>query len=53
MSAQSKTSMTSTFILLFLGTVALCTGTRWLAILVPLAIILWFATCPRLRTGRN
>ena len=53
MSAQSKTSMTSTIVLLILGMTALFTGTKWLAILIPAAALVWYGVRPILRTGRN
>jgi hypothetical protein len=53
MSANSKKSMTWTFVLILLGMAALYGGSSWLTILIPAALLIWFAARPRLRTGRN
>jgi hypothetical protein len=53
MSAQSKTSMVSTMLLLVFGIAAFCGGPRWLAILIPAAILVWYGSAPLLRIGRN
>lgn len=39
--------------LVLLGVVALYTGTRWLALLIPAAALVWYGALPRLRSGRN
>lgn len=53
MSAQSKKSVTWTIVLLILGVTTLCTGTKWLAVLVPAAALIWYGAGPMLRSGRN
>jgi hypothetical protein len=53
MSAHSKKSMTSTFVLIVLGMAALYGGSKWLTIVIPAALLVWFTARPRLRTGRN
>lgn len=53
MSADSKKSMSWTIVLMILGVTALYTGTRWLAILVPAAALIWYGAGPILRRGRN
>jgi hypothetical protein len=53
MSMDSKKSMGWTLILILLGMAALYGGLRWLALLIPAALLIWFAGKPRLRTGRN
>jgi len=53
MSANSKKSLTSTFILILLGTATLLGGAKWLVILIPAALIVWYAARPVLRSGRN
>jgi hypothetical protein len=53
MSANSKQSMTWTIVLILLGMAALYGGSRWLTILIPAALLVWFTVNPRLRTGRN
>jgi hypothetical protein len=53
MSAQSKKSIVSTALLLVFGIAAVYGGPRWLAILIPAAILVWYAAAPLLRIGRN
>ncbi len=53
MSGYSKKSMAWTIVLILLGMAALYGGSSWLAILIPAALLVWFAAKPRLRTGRN
>jgi hypothetical protein len=53
MSANSKKSMTWTFVLILLGMAALYGGSRWLTILIPAAGLVWYIARPMLRTGRN
>ena len=53
MSANSKKSMGSTALLIFLGMAALYGGSKWLALLIPAALFVWYTAKPRLRTGRN
>ena len=53
MSVESKKSAGSTIVLIALGFAALYGGAKWLAILVPVAMLVWYGTAPRLRNGRN
>jgi len=53
MSVNSKKSITSTTILILLGLVALFAGEKWLALLIPAAMLVWYAAGPALRGGRN
>jgi hypothetical protein len=53
MSANSKKSLTSTFILILLGLAALVGGSKWLILLVPAALLVWYGARPVLRSGRN
>ena len=53
MSAHSKKSLTWTLVLVILGMAALYGGSKWLTILIPAALLVWFTARPRLRTGRN
>jgi hypothetical protein len=53
MSATSKQSMTSTFVLILLGIAALYAGSRWLTILIPAAALVWYGAGPALRSGRG
>jgi hypothetical protein len=52
-SAHSKKSLTWTLVLVILGMAALYGGSKWLTILIPAALLVWFTARPRLRTGRN
>ena len=45
--------MTWTLALIVLGMAALYGGSKWLTILIPAALLIWFTARPRLRTGRN
>jgi hypothetical protein len=53
MSANSKKSMGWTILLIILGMAALYGGTKWLSLLIPAALFVWFTAKPTLRTGRN
>lgn len=53
MSANSKKSIGWTIILIILGMAALYGGTKWLSLLIPGALFVWFTAKPTLRTGRN
>jgi hypothetical protein len=53
MSANSKKSMGSTAALILLGMLALYGGEKWLSLLVPAAVLVWYAAQPILRSGRN
>jgi hypothetical protein len=53
MSADAKKSTSVTVILVLLGLVALFGGARWLALLIPAALLVWYGAGSALRTGRN
>ena len=53
MSANSRKSMAWTLVLILLGMAALYGGSRWLTILIPAALLVWYIAKPTLRTGRN
>lgn len=53
MSVDSKKSMGWTLVLILLGMAALYGGSKWLAVLIPAAVLVWYVARPRLRTGRN
>jgi hypothetical protein len=53
MSTNSKKSMGSTVALILLGMAALYGGEKWLSLLVPAALLVWYTAKPGLRTGRN
>jgi hypothetical protein len=42
-----------TILLILLGLAAFCMGTRWLALLIPAAMLVWYGAGPTLRSGRN
>jgi len=53
MSADSKKSMGWALVLIALGVVALIGGAKWLVLLIPAAMMIWFVAHPMLRSGRN
>jgi hypothetical protein len=53
MSADTKKSTGATMVFILLGLAALIGGTKWLAILIPLAILVWYSAGSSWRTGRN
>lgn len=53
MSANSKKSMGSTIVLILLGMAALYGGSKWLSLLIPAALLVWFTARPMITTGRN
>jgi len=52
MSANSKKSLGSTILLVVLGVAALVGGAKWLVLLVPAALLVWYGSGPMHR-GRN
>jgi hypothetical protein len=53
MSAEAKTGYGSTLALLLFGVLALYLGARWLVLLIPAAMLIWYGAGPILRSGRN
>lgn len=53
MKANTKKSMAATAVLIILGLVVLLTGEKSLVLLIPAAVLVWFAALPTLRSGRN
>jgi hypothetical protein len=53
MSADSKKSMGGTTVLILLGLIALVAGPKWLVVLIPAALLVWYSASSILRTGRN
>jgi len=53
MSADSKKSTGGTVVLIILGVAALFGGARWLALLIPAALLVWYGAGSAWRTGRN
>lgn len=53
MSMDAKKSMGWAVILIVMGMAAIYGGSKWLALLIPAAVLVWYAAKPRFRTGRN
>jgi len=53
MSSNSKKSMGWSIVLILLGLAALVGGERWLLLLIPAAILIWYGVGPMLSSGRN
>jgi len=53
MSAEYKKSTGATLVLILLGLAALVSGARWLTVLIPVALLVWYVANPTLRSGRN
>jgi hypothetical protein len=53
MSANSKKSAGWTIVLILFGIIALFVGVKWLVVLIPAAMLVWYAAGPVVRTGRN
>ena len=53
MSANSKKSMGWTIVLIILGMAALYGGAKWLSLLIPAAMLVWFTGKTSVGAGRN
>jgi len=53
MSVNAKKSLGSTAVLILLGMAALYGGSKWLSLLIPAALLVWYGVGPVLRSGRN
>lgn len=53
MSANAKKSVGATLALILLGMLVLVTGEKLLVVMIPAAILIWYAASPTLRSGRN
>ncbi len=53
MSRNSKKSMGWMTVLILLGLVALFAGEKWLVLLIPAAVLVWYGVGPAVRSGRN
>jgi len=53
MSANTKKSMSAAVALILFGMLALFTGEKWLGVLIPAAVLVWYGAAPKLRSGRN
>ena len=53
MSANSKKSIGATAALILLGMLVLIAGAKWLGVMIPAALLVWYVAAPKLRSGRN
>lgn len=53
MRANSKKSIGGSAVLILLGMAALYGGSRWLTLLIPAALLVWYVARPMFRTGRD
>ena len=53
MSANAKKSMSAGIALILFGMLALFTKEKWLTVLIPAAVLVWYGAAPKLRSGRN
>jgi hypothetical protein len=53
MSADAKKNYGLTLVLFALGILAVYAGAKWLLLLIPAAVLVWYAAAPKLRRGRN
>ncbi len=53
MSASEKKGYGSTILLMILGLLAFYGGAQWLLILIPAALLIWYAAKPVFRRSRN
>ena len=53
MNTKSYQSLPWAVALIFLGVIAITAGTKWLTLLIPAALLIWYGAGPVLRSGRN
>ena len=53
MSRESKKSVSWTIVLVLLGLLAFYGGTRWLLVLIPIALMIWGVAGQAVRSQRN
>ncbi|MFZ1140910.1 MAG: hypothetical protein ABR881_15455 [Candidatus Sulfotelmatobacter sp.] len=53
MSMDAKKSIGWTVVLVLMGVAAIYGGSRWLSLLIPAALLVWYTAKPKLRTGRD
>ncbi len=53
MSADLKKSTGWMIVLILLGFIAMFAGAKWLIVLIPAAMMVWYRIRPTLRGGRN
>ena len=49
----SGKSVATAIVLVLLGVIALIGGTKWLTLLIPAALPIWYGASPLPRSGRN
>lgn len=49
----SGKSVATAIVLVLLGVIALIGGTKWLTLLIPAALLIWYGASPLPRSGRN
>lgn len=50
---NSGKSVATALALVLLGVIALIGGTKWLTLLIPAALLVWYASIPLSRSGPN
>jgi hypothetical protein len=50
---DAKKSMAWAVVLIVMGMAALYGGSKWLSLLIPAAVLVWYTAKSGLRTGRN
>ncbi len=53
MKSNYQKSIAGSLLLILLGTAAVFGGTKWLALLIPLAALVWYGALPTLGGRRN
>ena len=53
MRTNAKKSIGWTIVLVMFGLIALYGGEKWLVVLIPAAMLVWYGTIPTLKSGRN
>jgi len=53
MNRNAKRSILWAVVLVFLGVIAIIGGTKWLTLLIPAAMLIWYGAGPMLGSGRN
>ena len=53
MKSYPRKSIAASAVLVLMGMLVLLTGERSLVVLIPGAVLVWYAAAPKLRRGRN
>lgn len=53
MNIKTPQSLLSTMALILLGVIAFTAGAKWLTLLIPAALLIWYGAGPVLKSGRN